>query len=263
VLVNEHDGDWKAETYHRISEPQKRWGERVLSTLELRGDETVLDAGCGTGRLTRGLLERLPRGRVIALDASPAMLDVARRELASFGDRVSFVQATLARDELPTGMDVVFSTATFHWVLDHDALFGSIARALVRGGKLHAQCGGSGNLERVHSLVMDTIRTPRFTQFFASLTDPWLFAGVAETERRLKTAGFSQILVELEEAPTPFSNANAYREFMGSVVLRPFLAYLPQALRSEFVEAVTERAGSEDPPFHLDYVRLNLRGEKT
>jgi trans-aconitate 2-methyltransferase len=256
------EDDWKAETYHLISEPQRRWGEKVLSTLELRGDETVLDAGCGTGRLTARLLERLPRGRVIALDASPAMLAVARRELAHFGDRVSFVEATLARDELPSGMDVVFSTATFHWVLDHDALFGSIARALVSGGKLHAQCGGARNLERAHSLVMDTIHTPRFAEFFASLTDPWLFADVADSEQRLKMAGFTDVRVELTSAPTPFPDANAYREFMGSVVLRPFLAYLPQALRAEFVEAVTERAGSELTPFLLDYVRLDLRGTK-
>lgn len=260
--MSEDDGDWKAETYHLISEPQKRWGEKVLSSLELRGDETVLDAGCGTGRLTAQLLERLPRGRVVALDASPAMLDVARRELARFGERVSFVEATLARDELPSGMDVVFSTATFHWVLDHDALFAGIARALVSGGRLHAQCGGARNLERTHSLVMDTVRAPRFMEFFASLSDPWLFAGVAESEQRLKMAGFSDIRVDLENAPTPFSDANAYREFMGSVVLRPFLAYLPQALRAEFVEAVTERARSEAPPFRLDYVRLNLRGIK-
>lgn len=257
-----NEDDWKAEKYHVVSEPQKRWGEKVLSALELRGDETVLDAGCGTGRLTAQLLERLPRGRVIALDASPAMLEVARRELAGFGERVSFVEATLARDELPAGVDVVFSTATFHWVLDHDALFGSIARALGSGGRLHAQCGGQGNLERAHSLVMDTIRTPRFAEFFRSLSDPWLFADVAASEQRLKMAGFRDLRVDLETAPTPFPDASTYREFMGSVVLRPFLAYLPQALRAEFVEAVTERARCENPPFFLDYVRLNLRGTK-
>jgi trans-aconitate 2-methyltransferase len=215
------------------------WGEKVLSTLELRGDETVLDAGCGTGRLTRRLLERLPRGKVIALDASPAMLEVARRELAGFGERVTFVQATLAHDELPRDLDVVFSTATFHWVLDHDTLFGSIARALKHGGRLHAQCGGAGNLQRAHSLVMDTAHSPKFSEFFSTLTDPWLFANVAQSEERLKMAGFVDVEVDLADAPTPFPDANAYREFMGSVVLT---ARICPSLARRFVEAVTARA---------------------
>jgi trans-aconitate 2-methyltransferase len=212
--------------------------------------------------LTALLLERLPRGRAIALDASPAMLEVARRELARFGERVTFVQAALAKDELPGDVDVVFSTATFHWVLDHDALFRSIARALRPGGRLHAQCGGAGNLERTHALVIDTTREPRFMEFFRALSDPWLFASVADSETRLKSAGFVDLAVELEDAPTPFLDASSYREFMGSVVLKPFLAYLPQALRPEFVEAVTERAQNEPTPFLLDYVRLNLSAKK-
>jgi trans-aconitate 2-methyltransferase len=254
--------DWKAETYHRVSEPQKRWGEQVLSELVLRGDEHVLDAGCGTGRLTALLLERLPAGHVVALDASPAMLDVARRELSRFGERVTFVEARLGRDELPAAMDVVFSTATFHWVLDHDALFGSIFRALRPGGRLHAQCGGSGNLARAHAIVMDAVAQPKFAAHFAELTDPWLFADVADSERRLTTAGFVEVRASLTPAPTDFDGLAAYREFVGSVVLRPYLAFLPQELRDDFVDFVARRAENDAPPLHLDYVRLNLRARR-
>ncbi len=138
--------DWDAATYHRISEPQVTWGRRVLDRLPLRGDETVLDAGCGTGRLTAELLERLPRGRVLALDNSPAMLAAAREYLAPrFGDRVSFVLADLqelADRPLPEPVDAIFSTAAFHWVLDHPRLFRGLYRALRPGGRLVAQCGG-------------------------------------------------------------------------------------------------------------------------
>lgn len=254
--------DWKAETYHRISEPQRAWGEKVLAELVLRGDESVMDAGCGTGRLTKSLLERLPRGRVVALDASPAMLEVARRELSQFGDRVSFVQARLGADVLPAGMDVVFSTATFHWVLDHEALLASIFCALGPGGRLHAQCGGEGNLRRARVLVMEAVRSPRFAAHFSALKDHWLFAGIEDTERRLWAAGFVDVDVGLENAPTDFDGVDAYREFMGSVVLRPYLAYLPEKLQADFVQEVAFRAERDTPPLHLDYVRLNLRARR-
>jgi trans-aconitate 2-methyltransferase len=254
--------DWDAETYHRISEPQRAWGEKVLAALELAGDETVLDAGCGTGRLTRRLAERLPRGRVIALDASPAMLAVARRELADLGDRVTFVQANLGRDELPAGVDVVFSTATFHWVLDHDALFASIARALSPGGRLHAQCGGAGNLARTHASVAALAERAPYAEHLAGMPDPWRFAGVDETRARLEASGFAEIDVALEDAPTPFPSPAAFSEFVGAVVLRPFLARVPEALHAALVAEVTARAERDQPALTLDYVRLNLRAKK-
>jgi trans-aconitate 2-methyltransferase len=73
--------DWDAATYDRVSSPQVEWAGPVLDRLELRGDETVLDAGCGTGRVTAVLAQRLPRGRVIAVDGSPAMVAEARKRL--------------------------------------------------------------------------------------------------------------------------------------------------------------------------------------
>ena len=65
--------DWDAATYHRVADNQEEWGTEVLERLELEGDETVLDAGCGSGRVTRLLLERAARGagdrrRRLALD---------------------------------------------------------------------------------------------------------------------------------------------------------------------------------------------------
>src|SRR5215218_4711092 len=114
--------DWNATSYDKVADPQARWGAEVLARLPLEGDETVLDAGCGTGRVTELLLARLPRGRVVALDASAAMLEQARGRLARFGDQVTFVEADLEQP-LPVAepVDAVLSTATFHWVLDHDA----------------------------------------------------------------------------------------------------------------------------------------------
>jgi trans-aconitate 2-methyltransferase len=146
--------EWDAATYDRISDPMLRMGSAVLDRLPLEGHETVLDAGCGSGRVTEQLAERLPQGHVIALDASSAMIDQARQRLDRFGERVSFVVADLGRPLPIDGpVDAILSTATFHWVPDHDALFRNLAAVLRPGGRLVAQCGGAGNLARVMSVV--------------------------------------------------------------------------------------------------------------
>ncbi len=68
--MNSSAREWDAETYDAVSDPQFNWGMEVLDRLELRGDEAVLDAGCGSGRVTAELARRLPRGRLIAVDGS-------------------------------------------------------------------------------------------------------------------------------------------------------------------------------------------------
>src|SRR3981081_3877322 len=119
------NADWDASRYHRVAQPHAAWGASVLERLELSGDGVVLDAGCGSGRVTAQLLERLPRGRVIAADSSPAMLDAARTTLSAFADQVTFLQTDLLAIDthLQERVDVVFSTAVFHWIADHPRLF--------------------------------------------------------------------------------------------------------------------------------------------
>jgi trans-aconitate 2-methyltransferase len=251
--------EWEADVYHRVSTPHRRWGASVLDAIAFRGDERVLDAGCGTGAQTARILERIPRGHALALDASGAMLEVARRELARFGARVSFVQATLGVDPLPAGLDVVFSNATFHWVLDHAALFCSIHAALAPGGRLYAQCGGTGNLRRTRALLGEVMRGERYAEHFIGMQPPWFFAAVDATARRLEAAGFVGIEVWIEDAPTQFPDVAAYAEFVRVVLLGAFLSRLPEPLRAPFVAALAALAALADPALTLDYVRLNIR----
>jgi trans-aconitate methyltransferase len=256
--------DWDARSYHRVSNPQFTWGMKVLDRLALDGGETVVDAGCGTGRLTEKLLERLPTGRVIALDASASMLEQAQAYLAPrFSGQVEFVQADLGALTLEAAADVVFSTATFHWVKDHGALFAGLHRALRAGGRLCAQCGGGANLHALHERASVIMSEPRFAPFFEGWTDPWYFAEQAITEARLAEAGFAKARVWLEEAPTPFPDAASYAAFLRTVVLRHHLARLPdEALRERYLEGIVEQAGRDPSPYTLDYWRLNIDAMK-
>ena len=255
--------DWNAGTYHRVSNPQLGWGRKVLSRIDLRGDETVVDAGCGSGRHTAELLERLPRGRVVAVDASPAMLEVAGRELARFGDRVQLLHSDLLDLDLDGVADVVVSTATFHWVLDHPALFRRLLRALKPGGLLHAQCGGRGNIDRVRTRARRILDTPAFRPSMAGFTPPWEYASPEATAERLRDAGFVAVETGSEDALTVFDGEPEYREFLATVIMRPYLAAIADdALGERLLDAMCAEAAGDVPPWSLDYVRLNMSARR-
>ena len=225
-----------------------RWGSNVLDRLTLLGTETVLDAGCGSGRVTEQLVERLPGGHAVALDASPSMVETARVRLGRFGDRVSFAVADLGRP-LPMGdasVDAILSTATFHWVPDHDALFANLARVLRPGGRLVAQCGGAGNIARVLAVL------PASGDGWPG---PWTFATPEATRSRLEAAGFSDIETWLNDELETFEPGAPFREYLRTVVLGAHLERLAtDAERDALVDAVAERL----PEATIDYVRLNI-----
>lgn len=243
--------DWDAATYDRISAPQMRWGSTVLDRLPLRGDERVLDAGCGSGRVTEQLLERLQAGKVVALDASPAMVEEARRRLGH-DPRVTYVVADLL-EPLPVHppVDAILSTATFHWVTDHDLLFRNLAAVLRQGGRLVAQCGGGDNVATVLSAAAAV--APEFG-LDPGWQGPWLFATPEATAERLAAAGFTEIETWLNLEPTPLEPGEPLETFLATIVLREHIALLPEADRAAFVRAVAARL----PRPEIDYVRLNI-----
>jgi trans-aconitate methyltransferase len=253
--------DWDASTYDRLSAPQQAWGGAVLDRLDLTGADTVLDVGCGTGRLTEMLLGRLVRGRVIAADRSPNMLEVAITNLRPrFGGRVAFVRADAAALPFCGVADVVFSTATFHWIHDHARLFASLRASLRPGGRLVAQCGGGPNLARLLARASALAAARRFAPHLAGWVDPWFFAEADATATRLATAGFANVRAWTHPAPIRFSTAAEYRDFLACVCVRAYCDRLPAPERTEFLDALTDLASGDDPPYSLDYWRLNLEG---
>jgi trans-aconitate 2-methyltransferase len=244
--------DWDAATYDRVSTPQVQMAEAVLDRLDLCGDEAVLDAGCGSGKVTLMLLERLPNGRVVAVDQAASMVEHAREALA--GRAATVFQADLTELELDEPVDAVFSNAVFHWIPDHDRLFARLHAVLPADGRLVAQCGGEGNVERFHEAARAVGATAPYAEYLAGWVGPWNFAGPAETAARLEHAGFSEAETWLE--PYPVSPDDP-EDYLRTVCLGYHLEELPEQLRAAYVRAVLERAGAE-----LDYVRLNIVAHK-
>ncbi|MHB8437752.1 MAG: class I SAM-dependent methyltransferase [Acidimicrobiales bacterium] len=246
--------DWDGATYDRIADPMTRWGVAVLDRMNLAGSETVLDAGCGSGRVTEEMIERLPDGRVVALDAAPSMLDQARVRLARFGDRVHFVHGDLLDITAASlgqwaPVDAVLSTATFHWVLDHDLLFRNLAAVMRPGAVIEAQCGAAGNITG----LMEAVRRAG-----SERAGRWLYATPEDTERRLAAAGFRDIRVWTHPEPTPIERGEPLETYLATVCLRTHVADMDAEQRARFIGAV---AGAMAEPV-IDYVRLNISARR-
>jgi trans-aconitate 2-methyltransferase len=245
--------EWDAEVYDRVSDPQFEWAEEVLERLSLRGDETVLDAGCGSGRVTGLLLDRLPDGKVIAMDGSASMVAKARETL---GDRADVREGDLSKLDLREEVDLVYSNAVFHWITDHENLFGRLYAALRPDGRLIAQCGGKGNVATLAEAVMEVAAQQRFGEHFTEMRAMWNFATAEDTEAVLRTTGFEQVRCWLQRKEVQPAQPI---DFLATVTLGPHLEQLPDELKSPFVTAVAAQMGE---PLVLDYVRLNIEARK-
>jgi trans-aconitate 2-methyltransferase len=240
--------DWNATSYERMSAPLEAMGREVLDRLEIRGDERVLDAGCGTGRVTAALVNRLPRGEVVAVDGSPAMVEQARERL---GDDVDVRVADLLELELDRPVDAILSTATFHWIADHDRLFARLLEALVPGGRLVAQCGGAGNVAALDAAARSVGAREPYAPALAGWTGPWYFASPAETEERLRRLGWVDVWAWSHQVRVEPDDP---REYLGTVALGSHLERLAPELREPFVDAVI----AELPEPVVEYTRLNI-----
>jgi trans-aconitate 2-methyltransferase len=238
--------EWNAVAYDALPLPHVRWGKGTIARLRLTGDETVMDAGCGTGRDAQLLLDRLPRGRVIAVDGSTRMLDQLHRRLGADLSRVQVVLADLEQP-LPVDepVDAIMSVAAFHWIRDHDALFANLAAVLRPGGQLATECGGQGNIVVVVATVDQILGRP---------PSPWLFAGVQDTRSRLTAAGFTDLDVRLIPDLVRFEQPGQLREFLRTVVLSTELVELPADRHDDFLDEVIARL----PRPAVDYVRLEI-----
>lgn len=252
--------EWDAVGYEAVSAPQTGWGAKLLKLYlerrKLRGDEAAIDAGCGTGRVTELLLRHLPEGTVLAVDVSEAMVEAARERFA--GDaRVRVERWDLLDLEVGEPVDLIFSTATFHWIGDHDRLFRRLARALEPGGRLVAQCGGEGNIARTRAAIGKVMAEERFREYFAGWEDPWNFPDPETTRARLEAAGFEAVETWMHEEDAAFGTEEELARFVRTAVLGRHLSALPEEEREPFVAAVAARI-SATGSLVVDYVRLNV-----
>jgi trans-aconitate 2-methyltransferase len=276
MVSNTEESMWDAETYHKVSDIQESWAIELLEKRKISESEIVMDAGCGTGRVTKIIANKVKRGKVYAVDLDENMIINAKKNLKDLSNIV-FVKSDLSDVKLPEKIDLVFSNAVIHWILDHKKLFTNFWDVLKPGGKLLIQCGGKGNLDTIPNALEKVRKTQRFDHYFKNWKIPWNFASSADTIKILNEIGFKDIQANLVEKKTKFGNFQEYILFMKTVVMKPYLSYLPTTennnqIKNLFIdEFLTELHNKnktkntnekQDLDLELNYVRLNITARK-
>ncbi len=265
---------WDAETYDKIGTPMRRWAQAVIDDLGLKGDETVLDAGCGSGSVTLDLWARLPEGKIIAVDASLDMIDKLKRTLEERGIKnIEAIQSDLTKLQLTEQVDIVFSNAVFHWIQDDDGLFGSLARATRHGGRLRAQCGGAANIKRLMSATHEIAAREPYAAHLRGRVEPRKYRTSSQAKEALERNGWKEVQAETFESPVTFDDTDAAVLYLRTIILQQQASALdqatkaqaeagaaqPQSLSDRFLrEVIAEVEKRHGSPFVADYVRLDL-----
>jgi trans-aconitate 2-methyltransferase len=260
---NNNNYSWDARTYDKISSNvQLEWGRKLLDKRRWIGNEIVVDAGAGSGNLTKILADKVPQGHVYAVDADSNMVQQAKLNLSGCGN-VRVIHSSMDKVSLPTEVDVIFSNAALHWVLDQEGVFLHFWQLLKLNGELLIDYGGHGNLERPLSVIFKIMQSEQFKEHFANWKQSWYFPEPDETERLLQKVGFKEIQVDLSSQITSFPDRQSFATFVRTVIMKPFLGYLPDINRKErFVEAFLNEFEGHDWPWSLEFMRLTISATK-
>ena len=255
---------WDAATYDRIAKPMRMWAQQVIDDLGLKGDETALDAGCGSGSVTFDLWEKLPRGKIIALDSSPQMVEQISKTIAERGiSNIVARQADLAHFTIDEPVDVVFSNAVFHWIHDDDGLFGSLARATKPGGRLRAQCGGQGNIARLMAATRDVETREPYSQWLTPGEQNRRFRSPEMVREAMERNGWTNVRADMFPSPAKFDDRDEAALYLRTIILQMNVAALPDELSEPFLrDVITEVISRNGEPFAADYVRLDIWAER-
>ena len=234
---------WDGAAYDALPLPHEQWGIRTIAALNLQPNETLLDAGCGTGRDAQLELEKLTNGSLVCVDQSSTMLDQCRNRFGQ-DTRVRILEGDLDK-ALPVGpgsIDAIMSVAALHWLADHNNVWQHFYTALKPGGRIATDCGGFGNLEKTLALVPQIDPNIKFPN--------WYYANVSDTEALLNEAGFVDIEVSLRPHPTPLPDKETLATYLKTLVFREWT----EDQIAKMSDLITDNS--------LDYVRLEVRARK-
>lgn len=256
--------EFDGEKYKRASEQQKAWGKRLIAELQFRGDEKILDLGCGDGVLAAELAKFVPDGFVLGIDASENMIETARKDHA--GANVRFELFDINTIDFESEFDLVFSNATLHWIKDHGKLLKDVFKALKDKGTARLQFAGDGNCSNLIRILRETMLAEEYVSCFREFDWPWYMPAVDEYRALLDEVAFTEKKVWSENADTNFVSAEAMTKWIDQPSLVPFLGGIAGKDRQRFRDAVVGRMIKEtlqsDGTYFETFRRINALARK-
>lgn len=278
-LEHHNTGSWDAHTYDQVSRlVQYKWGRQLISCRKWRKNEIVMDAGCGSGLLTKELVKKVPKGKVYAIDIDSNMIKQAKINLQSF-ENVEIIQSGFTEIALPEKVDVIFSNSALHSVKDHKKVFQSFLEKLKPmstknndkdcGSQLLIQCGGYNNLQQIIQLVEQIANSDQFKKYFTDWKQPWYFPTIDDTNKLLREIGYKNIKTYTHSDCVSLPDRQMYSKFVKTVVLKSYLDHLSQKNDEHidelkdlflylFLDQVEKYNNEPDKRWFLDFIRLNI-----
>ena len=255
--------EFDGKRYEQTSAHQKEWGTRLIHELKLRGDEHILDVGCGDGALTAKLAEVVPEGSVMGIDASEGMIRTAQSHQ---NNNLSFQQLDVMSIHFYEKFDFVFSNAALHWVKDHNTLLGLLYRALKPSGVLRANFAGDGNCSTFNRIVKELMNHDEFRDAFEGFEWPWYMPGIDEYAGLLKRSPFRHAEVWGENADRYFPDTDAMLGWIDHPAIVPFRQYLEHDMAERFHKMVAdfmvEETKQNDGTCFEMFRRVNVLAQK-
>ena len=258
---------WNAADYAANSVVQQTWARELIAKLKLRGDEHILDVGCGDGKVTAEIAQVVSLGSATGVDASPQMISFAKKTFpAKKFTNLEFHVMDARKIKFDRRFDLIFSNAALHWVDDHQEILRGMALVLRPGGRLIVSCGGKGNAQDVFVALRPEMRLKRWREFFRRIPKPYFFYSPADYERWLPKFGFEINTLKLAPKDATYAGADGFAAWLRTTWL-PYVQRVPENLREEFIAAVTARYVGKHPPdaegkVHVRMVRLEIDAEK-
>ncbi len=258
---------WDPEDYSRASAAQQRMAMELLSGAELRGDERVLDIGCGDGKVTAYIAGLVPRGSVVGVDASEEMILYAQHVYPPQAyPNLAFEVGDASSLDFAEEFDVIVSNSALHWVLDHGPVLDGIKRALKPGGQIFLQMGGRGNVSHTWEVLRILMAQERWARYFNDFSFPYGFYGPDEYREWLVQAGLVPRRVELVTRDMALEGCEGLAAWIRTTWL-PFTQRIPEELRDSFVDELADEYVKIYPPdeeglVHIDMMRLMVEAEK-
>jgi len=229
---------WDAGDYACHSRAQYQWARKLIKRLGLKGSETLLDLGCGDGKVTAEIAACLKSGRVLGIDSSDQMIALAADIFpVSAHPNLSFLKQDVRELSFFEEFDLVFSNAVLHWVLDHRPVLKGIYQALKPNGRVVAQMGGKGNAANVVAAAHEIIEKVEWNIFFNDFTFPYGFYSAEEYEPWLKNAGFTILDIKLKPITMVHETGEQFKGWFRTTWL-PYIHRIPINLQEKFIHAV-------------------------
>jgi len=245
---------WDAKKYSTNSCAQGEAATNLLESLHLQGDEHLLDVGCGDGKITASISQKLPRGQVLGIDASPQMINFAKNAFPpALYHNLEFSKKEAESIDYQNRFDIVFSSFALQWVSDCGNFFKRANKSLKKEGLLAITVPLNISVS-LESAITILLSKPEWKRFFTKFSPGWFFRNPLKYKDEISKSDFKLSHFKSVEQSIIFSSRESFENYV--IQWFTYLQPLPQNLKKQFFKKCIDKYLEKNPPQDTGTVRF-------